>query len=64
MPCLSFVLVPVFPYALTIFIQPSFFRLMLTVVISVACSLFVSYYLILNKSEKDMALRLIKKRIR
>ena len=64
LPCLSFiVLVPVLPYFITLLIPPSFGRLIFTGFTSVAISILVSYYIVLDRSEKDMVLSSIRKRI-
>lgn len=62
-PCIFFtVIVPIFPFVITVFLPPSFFRLFLTGIVSVSIAILVSYFFILDESEKKMALSFIKRK--
>lgn len=61
-PCVVFsVLVPIVPFVIKVFLPPSFIRLLLICIVSVLMTVIVSYFLVLDKSEKDMILSFIKR---
>lgn len=60
-PCLFFIgIVPIFPFVITVLLPSSFFRLLLTGAVSVSTAILVSYFFVLDESEKKMALSFIK----
>lgn len=61
--CLFSILVPIVPIVVSILMQPSLVRLIITFVLSVLISLFVAYFVVLDHKEKNMLLGFIKKRI-
>lgn len=61
-PCVIFsVLVPIIPYIVSRELSASFLRLILIGIISVAISIVVSYFIVLDKSEKKVILTFIKR---
>ena len=54
-------LTPILPYLLTVWMDESFFRLMLVCVLTVLIIVPLSYYFALSKPEKEMAKQFIKK---
>jgi O-antigen/teichoic acid export membrane protein len=63
-PCIVYsFLVPILPYIITIIFPQSFWRLLFTSVLSVLMSVVVSYFMMLDKSEKNMVRELIKRKI-
>lgn len=62
-PCTIFaILVPILPYVITITLPSSMLRLLLTGSVSVLITIAISYIIVLDKSEKDMVLTIIKHR--
>ena len=61
--CLFFVLVPILPIMISMFIPSSFFRLVLTVALSAIMSLIVSYFIVLDKTEKNILVGFIRKSV-
>ena len=62
-PCALFsILVPIPPYLITMLLPTSFFRLLITGCISVMSAIIVSYFFVLDKSEKQMVLSFIKRK--
>lgn len=62
-PCVLFsILVPIPPYIVTMLLPTSFLRLIITGCISVMSAVIISYFFVLDKSEKQMALSFIKRK--
>lgn len=63
LPCAFFsILVPIPPYLISTLLPASFLRLIVTGCVSVVTSIVASYFLVLDKSEKEMALSFIKRK--
>lgn len=64
-PCFIFaVLVPILPFCIRILLPSSFTRLMLTCVSTIIVAVLISYTFVLDKSEKNVAKEIIKKKFK
>lgn len=65
LPCFYFsVLVPIIPFIISRFLPSSFYRLIITCVLSGILSFIVAYFIILDKVEKEMVIGFIRKHLR
>lgn len=63
LPCVFFlILVPIVPFAVTVFMPSSFYRLIVTAILCLVISCLIAYWVVLDKVEKEMLIGFIRKR--
>ena len=64
-PCLVFsAVVPILPFSITSILSPSLCRLLLTSMTTIAISCLIAYFVVLNKSEQRLIVKIIKHKIK
>lgn len=62
-PCILFIIsVPILPFMIAIFLPSSFLRLFITGGVCILMSILIAYFIVLNKSEKEIVLIFLKRK--